>query len=105
MIEQLGALDPSESPATLADAACQALLDLTGTDAAALLRFVGNDVSVLGQRGGGAVASGTVLPPILGLMVQRRAQAGPWADHTLSETAEAAAMGLSNARVGGSSLR
>jgi EAL domain-containing protein (putative c-di-GMP-specific phosphodiesterase class I)/DNA-binding response OmpR family regulator len=80
VVEQLGALDPSAAPATIADAACQALLDLAGTDAAALLRFVGNDVSVLGQRGDAAVASGTVLPPILGLMVQRRARAGPWAD-------------------------
>ena len=80
VVEQLGALDPSAAPATIADAACQALLDLAGTDAAALLRFVGNDVSVLGQRGGAPVASGTVLPPILGLMVQRRARAGPWAD-------------------------
>ena len=59
VVEQLGALDPSTAPATIADAACQALL---------------------GQRGGGDVASGTVLPPILGLMVQRRARAGPWAD-------------------------
>ncbi len=80
VVEQLGALDPSTAPATIADDACQALLDLAGTDAVALLRFVGNDVSVLGQRGGAAVASGTVLPPILGLMVQRRARAGPWAD-------------------------
>src|SRR2546422_3535705 len=80
VVEQLGALDPSAAPAAIADAACQALLDLAGTDAAALLRFLGNDVSVLGQRGGAPVASGTVLPPILGLMVQRRARAGPWAD-------------------------
>jgi EAL domain-containing protein (putative c-di-GMP-specific phosphodiesterase class I)/FixJ family two-component response regulator len=80
VVERLGAIDSSAPPAALADVVCEALLDLPGTDAAALLRFEGHDVSVLAQRGGAAVAAGTVLPPILGLMVQRRARSGPWAD-------------------------
>jgi len=80
VVERVGALDTSASPAPLGDAVCKALVDLPGTDAAALLRFEGNDVSVLAQRGGAAVPAGTVLPPILGLMVQRRARGGPWAD-------------------------
>lgn len=68
------------APALVGDAVCQILMDLPGTDAAAVLRFEGNDVSVLAQRGGAAVAPGTILPPILGLMAQRRARAGPWVD-------------------------
>ncbi len=80
VVEQLGCLDTSAPPARVGDAVCEALLDLPGTDAVALLRFEDNDVSVLAQRGGAAVAAGTALPPILGLMVQRRARAGPWAD-------------------------
>lgn len=80
VVERLGALDTSTPPAPLGDAICEVLSDLPGTDAVALLRFEGNDVAVLAQRGGAAVSAGTVLPPILGLMVQRRARAGPWAD-------------------------
>ena len=80
VVERLGALDTSAPPAPLGDAVCEALADLPGTDAVALLRFEGNDVSVLAQSGGAAVPAGTVLPPILGLMVQRAARAGPWAD-------------------------
>ena len=80
VVEELGILDNETSPALVGDAACQILMDLPGTDAAAVLRFDGDDVSVLAQRGGAAVAPGTVLPRILGLQVQRRARAGPWAD-------------------------
>jgi EAL domain-containing protein (putative c-di-GMP-specific phosphodiesterase class I)/FixJ family two-component response regulator len=77
---KLGDVDTDAVPAVVGDAVCRALMDLPGTDAAAVLRFDANDVSVLAQRGDAAVAPGTVLPRILGLMVQRRARAGPWAD-------------------------
>ena len=51
VVERLGAIDTSAPPAALADVVCEALLDLPGTDAAALMRFEGHDVSVLAQRG------------------------------------------------------
>ncbi len=47
VVERLGAIDSSAPAAALADIVCEALLDLPGTDAAALLRFEGHDVSVL----------------------------------------------------------
>jgi EAL domain-containing protein (putative c-di-GMP-specific phosphodiesterase class I)/DNA-binding response OmpR family regulator len=80
VVEELGALDGETAPARVGDGVCEVLMNLPATDAAAILRFEGNDVSVLAQRGGAAVTPGTVLPRILGLMVQRRARAGPWAD-------------------------
>jgi EAL domain-containing protein (putative c-di-GMP-specific phosphodiesterase class I)/FixJ family two-component response regulator len=91
VVERLGTLDTSAAPTPLGDAVCETLLDLPGTDAVALLRFEGNDVSVLAQRGGGAVRAGTVLPPVLGLMVRRRARGGPWADEAALQSDAAVA--------------
>jgi EAL domain-containing protein (putative c-di-GMP-specific phosphodiesterase class I)/FixJ family two-component response regulator len=78
--EELGAIDRDAVPAVVGDAVCRTLLDLPDMAAVALLAIDGDDVSVLAQRGDAAVAPGTVLPRSLGLLVQRRARAGPWAD-------------------------
>jgi EAL domain-containing protein (putative c-di-GMP-specific phosphodiesterase class I)/FixJ family two-component response regulator len=78
--EELGAIESDAGPAAVGDAVCRALMRLPRMDAAAVLRFEGNDVSVLAQRGDAAAAPDTVLPHILGLQLQRRARAGPFND-------------------------
>jgi EAL domain-containing protein (putative c-di-GMP-specific phosphodiesterase class I)/CheY-like chemotaxis protein len=78
--EEIGAVDSDGGPAVVGDAVCRALMRLPGTDAAAVLRFEGSDVSVLAQRGEAAATPGTVLPHTLGLLVKRCAQSGPFTD-------------------------